>query len=161
MQNEVREVLGSRRANADDAQKLTYTRMVIQESLRLYPPAWLLARAPLVDTEIEGYFIPARSRVFAVPWLTHRHPAIWRDPEGFDPERFRDPKAIDRWAYFPFGGGPRLCIGHAFAMMEATVILATIAQRFHLELIGDQRVVPHPMVTLRPKYGVRVIARAL
>jgi cytochrome P450 len=161
VQAEVREVLGDRAPTASDASKLVYTRMVIQEAMRLYPPAWLLARAPIADEEIEGFFIPARTRIFVIPWVTHRHPALWSDPEGFDPERFRDPKAIDRWAYFPFGGGPRLCIGHAFAMMEATLLLATLARRFHLELVSGHPVEPSPLITLRPKNGVRVVARAL
>jgi cytochrome P450 len=158
---EVSEVLGDRRASAADAHKLVYTRMVVSEAMRLYPPAWLIARAPIEDEVIDGYHVPARTRIFVSPWVTHRHPAIWRDPEGFDPERFRDPKAIDRFAYFPFGGGPRLCIGHAFAMMEATLLLATLARRFHLELVPGHVVRPAPLITLRPKNGVRVVARAL
>ena len=135
--------------------------MVLSEAMRLYPPAWIVARAPIEDEEIGGYFIPAGSRVFLSPWATHRHPAFWRDPEGFDPTRFADPSSIDRFAYFPFGGGPRLCIGHSFAMMEGVLVLATLAQRFHLELVPGHRVEPEPTVTLRPKNGVRVWARRI
>jgi cytochrome P450 len=93
------------------------------------------------------------------PWVTHRHPAIWRDPEGFDPERFADPTAVDRFAFFPFGGGPRLCIGHSFAMMEGLLVLATLASRFRLELVPGHPVIPEPLVTLRPRHGVKVWAR--
>lgn len=157
--NELGAVLGDRDPTASDAASLDYTRMVLQESMRLYPPAWLMARAPIEDLEIDGYYIPAGSRIFLMPWVTHRHPELWPDPEGFDPERFRDAKAIDRFAYFPFGGGPRICIGNAFAMMEASLVLATLAKRFHLELDPAHRVEPEPLITLRPKGGVRVRAR--
>jgi cytochrome P450 len=159
--SEAREVLGDRRATAADAQKLTYTRMVLQETMRLYPPAWLLARAPNEDDELDGYHIPARSRVFVLPWLTHRHPDVWPEPERFDPERFRDPKAIDRFAYFPFGGGPRICIGQGFALLEGTLMLATLARRFHLDLVDDAVVEPLPLITLRPRGGLHVIARSM
>ncbi len=158
---ELREVLGDRPPAASDVGSLRYTKMVFSEALRLYPPAWIIARAPIEDEELGGYFLPAGGRVFLSPWVTHRHPAFWRDPEGFDPERFADPSAIDRFAWFPFGGGPRLCIGHAFAMMEGILVLATLASRFHLELVPGHVVTPEPLVTLRPKNGVRVRARRL
>ena len=119
-----------------------------------------VARAPLTDVEVDGYVLPAGSRVFLSPWVTHRHPDVWPDPEGFDPDRFADPKAIDRFAFFPFGGGPRLCIGHGFAMMEGVLILATLARRFHLELVPGHTVTPQPLVTLRPREGVQVVARS-
>lgn len=156
---ELREVLGGRAPTPGDVGALRYTRMVLSEALRLYPPAWIIARAPVEDEELDGYFLPAGGRILLSPWVVHRHPAIWRDPEGFDPERFADPSAIDRFAWFPFGGGPRLCIGHAFAMMEGVLVLATLASRFHLELVPGHPVVPEPTVTLRPKHGVRVVAR--
>jgi cytochrome P450 len=159
MRAELRDVLGGRPPRAEDVANLRYTRMVFSEAMRLYPPAWIVARAPIEDVEVAGYFMPAGGRIFVSPWLTHRHPKLWRDPEGFDPTRFADPSAIDRFAWFPFGGGPRLCIGHAFAMMEGILVLATLAQRFHLELVPGHRVEPEPLVTLRPKNGVLVRAR--
>ncbi|MEC7525678.1 MAG: cytochrome P450 [Myxococcota bacterium] len=158
--DELREVLGDRDPTTADYGRLAYTQQVFRESMRLYPPAWIIARAPLEDIELDGYLLPAGSRVFLSPWVTHRHPEIWSDPEGFDPDRFADPKAIDRFAFFPFGGGPRLCIGHGFAMMEGVLILATLARRFHLELVPGHAVTPQPLVTLRPRDGVRVVARA-
>jgi cytochrome P450 len=160
MEAEVDTVLGERAPTADDLKALPYTKAVFQEAMRLYPPAWILARAPLADEEIDGYFIPAGSRVFLSPWVIHRNPELWPDPEGFDPTRFLDPKGVDRFAYLPFGGGPRLCIGHAFAMMEGVLVLATLARRVHLELAGGHPVEPDPTITLRPKPGVHVLARA-
>ncbi|MCB9594292.1 MAG: cytochrome P450 [Sandaracinaceae bacterium] len=159
MREEVRGVLGGRPPTADDYRALEYTRMVFNEAMRLYPPAWIMARSPRVDTELGGYAIEGGSRMFLSPWVVHRHPDVWPDPEGFDPERFRDMKSIDPFAFFPFGGGRRMCIGHGFAMMEGVLILATLASRFHLELVPGQRVEPEALVTLRPKHGVKVIAR--
>ena len=159
LHRELDEVLGGRAPRTEDYPKLVYTKMVLSEAMRLYPPAWIMARAPILDLELDGYLLPAGGRVFLSPWVTHRHPAFWSDPEGFDPERFRDPKAIDRFAFFPFGGGPRLCIGHAFAMMEAVLVLATLSQRVHLELVPGHVIEPEALVTLRPRNGVRVVAR--
>lgn len=159
LRKELAEVLGGRPPTAEDVPSLRYTRMVFSEALRLYPPAWILARAPIEDEELDGLFLPAGARLFMSPWVTHRHPAIWRDPEGFDPERFADPTAVDRFAFFPFGGGPRLCIGHSFAMMEGLLVLATLASRFRLELVPGHPVTPEPLVTLRPRHGVKVWAR--
>lgn len=159
MREELRAVLGGRPPTADDYRSLEYTRMVFNESMRLYPPAWILARAPRVDTELGGYLIEGGSRMFISPWVVHRHPEVWPDPEGFDPERFRDPKAVDPFAFFPFGGGRRMCIGQGFAMLEGVLLLASLGQRFHLELVPGHPVEPEAMVTLRPKHGVRVVAR--
>lgn len=159
LHRELDEVLGGRAPRTEDYPKLVYTKMVLSEAMRLYPPAWIMARAPITDLELDGYLLPAGGRVFLSPWVTHRHPEFWSDPEGFDPERFRDPKAIDRFAFFPFGGGPRLCIGHAFAMMEGVLVLATLSQRLHLELVSGHVIEPEALVTLRPKHGVKVIAR--
>ncbi len=160
LRQELTTVLGDRDPTAADYGRLAYAQQVFREAMRLYPPAWIMARAPLTDVEVDGYVLPAGSRVFLSPWVTHRHPDVWPDPEGFDPDRFADPKAIDRFAFFPFGGGPRLCIGHGFAMMEGVLILATLARRFHLELVPGHTVTPQPLVTLRPREGVQVVARA-
>ena len=116
---ELAQVLGGRSPTTDDLPKLTLTRMILQEAMRLYPPAWIIGRSATGPDEIGGYRIPARSIVFVSPYVVHRHPGLWSDPEGFDPQRFtREPP---RGAYLPFGGGPRMCIGNGFASMEAAL----------------------------------------
>ena len=142
--------------------QLRYTRMVLDESLRLYPPAWVITRSADGDDEIGGFAIPAGSRVLLSPYVTQHDPALWDDPEGFDPERFASSEAHDarpRYAYYPFGGGPHLCIGAGFAIMEATIVLATVARRLHLDLEPGRAVAIEPLVTLRPKPGIWVTAR--
>jgi len=142
--------------------QLRYTRMVLDESLRLYPPAWVITRSADGDDEIGGFAIPAGSRVLLSPYVTQHDPALWDDPEGFDPERFAPSEANDarpRYAYYPFGGGPHLCIGAGFAIMEATIILATVARRLRLDLEPGRAVAIDPLVTLRPKPGIWVTAR--
>jgi cytochrome P450 len=152
---------GGRRATPADFARLTYTQQVVQETMRLYPPAWLIARAPYEDTTLGGYFLPAGSLVFLPPWIVHRHPDHWESPEGFDPDRFAPgaDATRHRFAYFPFGGGPHQCIGNNFALMEAVLVLATLARDFRLDLVPGFAVVPDPQVTLRPRDGVRVVAR--
>jgi cytochrome P450 len=142
--------------------RLRYTRMVLDEALRLYPPAWVVTRSADGDDEIGGFTIPAGSRVLVSPYVTQHDPKLWDDPEGFDPERFA-PEASEgrpRYAYFPFGGGPHLCIGAGFATMEATIVLATVARRLRLDLEPGRAVAIDPLVTLRPKPGIWVTARA-
>ena len=138
-----------------------YCRAVIDEALRLFPPAWIIARSADEPDEIGGYDIPKRSVVLASPFVVHRHPRYWRDPEGFDPERFlvEDPDR-PRYAYFPFGGGPHQCIGMGFALLEAQIILLAIARRYDLELVPGARLQPEPLITLRPKRGIWVTARS-
>ncbi|UQA60726.1 cytochrome P450 [Polyangium aurulentum] len=142
----------------EDVARLEVTTRVLQESMRLYPPAWIVARRALRDDVIGGYAIPAGSLVFVSPYVTHRHPAFWENPEGFDPDRFAGGalSRLPRFAYFPFGGGPRQCIGMSFAMVEATLLLATLGRRVHLDLLPGQRVVPEPGVTLRPRGEIRM-----
>jgi len=153
---ELQQVLGGRAPAVDDLPRLHFTRMLLQESMRLYPPAWIIARSTVATDEIGGYEIPARSIVFVSPYVVHRHPDFWDDPEGFDPHRFsREPP---RGAYFPFGGGPRQCIGNGFATMEAELVLATMAQRIRFELIDD-RVDLEPSITLRPRHGLQMLVR--
>lgn len=156
LHDELDRVLGGRTPEYDDLESLSFTTQVLKEALRLYPPAWLIARNPLEDRVIGGYHIPAGSLVFLAPWVTHRHPSVWRDPEGFDPDRFAPERAreIPKGAYFPFGGGPRICIGNHFAMMEAQLLLATLAQRFQLESVPGLLPEPEPLITLRPKNGM-------
>ncbi len=158
LQEEVDAVLGGRTPTVEDLANLKFTRMVIDESLRLYPSVWTIARTPLTPDEVGGYLIQPGANITLSPYVTHRHPAFWEQPEAFDPERFSAERSAGRhpFAYFPFGGGPRLCIGNSFALMEATLILAMIVQRYRMELVADQRVVPQPTVTLRPKYGIRM-----
>ncbi len=160
---EVQRVLGDRPATCEDLPALQTTRQIVEETLRLYPPAWMIARAPVEDTELGGYFLPKRSLLLVSPWVVHRHPNYWSDPEGFDPDRF-SPKARathHRFQYFPFGGGPRICIGSNFALMEAQLILATLAQRWHLEFVPGRRVVAEPLITLRPRGGLWMTPRRL
>ena len=160
---ELAEVLGGRTPTVEDLPNLSYTRTVIDESMRLYPPAWIIARAPIADDEIRGYRIPAGSSIFISSYLTHRHPDFWENPEGFDPERFTPERSAGRprYAYFPFGGGPRQCIGNGFALQEAQLILATVAQRYRLDLVPGHRVAMLPLITLRPRYGMRMTIRPI
>jgi cytochrome P450 len=157
---ELRDVLGNRAPTAADLPRMPYTEMVVKESMRLYPPAWGVGRRAIGDFEIDGYTIPAGTNFFLLQWVTQRDPRFFLDPERFDPERWRnDPirtGKLPRFAYFPFGGGPRVCIGAAFAMMEATLLLAAIAQRFRLTLAPGQTIEPLFSVTLRPKNGLRM-----
>jgi cytochrome P450 len=148
--------LGRRAPTFDDLPRLCYTTMVFEESMRLYPPAWGQPRQAIADDCVGGYHIPAGSIISLCQWVTHRHPDFWENPEQFDPERFTPERSADRprFAYFPFGGGPRQCIGNNFAMMEAQLILATLAQRFSLDLVPRHPVEPDPTFTLRPRYGM-------
>lgn len=155
--DEIQAVLGDRKAEMSDLPRLSYTEMVVKESLRLYPPAWGFGRQAVDDCEIGGYFVPAGTQVFINPWTTHRDSRFFEDPLAFRPERWAGDleKQLPRFAYMPFGGGPRLCIGNAFARMEAALILATIAQRFRFTLVPGQKITPWPAATLRPKEGIR------
>ncbi len=162
LQRELDDVLGARAVTAEDYPKLPYTRMVLAEVLRLCPPAWFISRR--VERTIElgrGITLPARSLAFVAPYITHRHPDFWDDPEGFDPERFSDERSKDRptFAYFPFGGGPRKCIGDTFALVEATLVLATLARKFDLELPVGANPVPEPVITLRPRGGLHMLVK--
>lgn len=152
-------VLEGRPPNADDLPDLSYTRMVFEEALRLYPPAWMISRKALAEDTIEcggTYTIPAGSLVIISPYIIHRHPAYWESPDTFNPERFMPDRISARphFAFIPFGGGPRLCIGDSFARFEAQLIIATIAQRYRLELLSELPIEPEPLVTLRPKGGM-------
>ena len=151
-------ILGDRAPALDDLPKLAYAGHVITESLRLYPAAWGLARLVVEDHEIAGYPVTKGMGVAMAQWVVHRD-ARWYDaPEEFRPERWNDDllKRLPRFAYFPFGGGARQCIGNTFALMEATLILATIARKFRLRLVANHPVVPLASITLRPRHGVRV-----
>ncbi|HYA98069.1 MAG TPA: cytochrome P450 [Methylomirabilota bacterium] len=151
--------LAGRSPSMDDLPRLPYLDRVLAESLRLYPPAWGMARLAVEEAEIGGYRIPRGAGISFSQWVVHRDPRWYDNPEEFRPERWENDlvKRIPRFAYFPFGGGPRQCIGNGFAQMEAALILATIAQRFRLRLVPDHPVVPMPTITLRPRHGIRVI----
>ena len=153
---EIDSALGGRLPTADDLPLLPYTRMVLAESMRLYPPAWILGRRALGPFEANGYEIPPRSIVLMSPYVTQRDARWFPDPERFDPERFSPERQAERpkFAYFPFGGGPRVCVGEQFAWMEGVILLATIAQRWRLRLVRGHPVALQPIITLRPKYGM-------
>jgi cytochrome P450 len=151
-------VLGDRAPSLDTLPNLTYTANVVTESLRLYPPAWGMARLVTEDHELAGYPMTKGMGIAMAQWVVHRDPRWYEAPQEFRPERWEGDllKRLPRFAYFPFGGGPRQCIGNAFALMEAALILAAIAQKFRLRLVANHPVVPLPSITLRPRHGIRV-----
>lgn len=156
---EIAQTLGGRAPTAEDLPRLKYTLMVFQEAMRLYPPVWMISRAAIEPDEIGGYLIPAKSEILLFPYITHRHPDYWERPEEFYPEHFAPEKvaARPRFAYFPFGGGPRQCIGNNFAQMEAQLIIATVARKYRLRLADErQKIEPEASVTLRPRGGIRM-----
>jgi cytochrome P450 len=158
LRGELARVLGGRTPAVADLPALAYTKMVFDEVLRLYPPAWGLPREAKEDDRIGGYRIHAKSPVVVSQYVTHRHPEFWDEPERFDPERFTPERVAARpkFAYFPFGGGSRQCIGNNFALMEAQLVLATVAQHFRPRLAAGQAVEEDPTFTLRPRGGVWV-----
>ena len=154
---ELQSVLGERLPCADDIPNLNYAEMTLAESMRLYPPTWLFVRVARDDDELPGgTTIPAGSKLFFCPYVTHRQARYFPDPERFDPQRFSDEAKRDRpkFAYFPLGGGPRLCIGQALARMEGVLVLACILRRFRFELVPGQCITPAPRVTLSPRRGI-------
>jgi cytochrome P450 len=153
---ELQEVVGDRRPTYDDLPSLPYARRVVMESMRLYPPVWTISRAAINDDTIGGYDFPAGSVVFLSQYVTHRHPDFWENPEGFDPERFTSENMAGRpkYAYFPFSGGLRRCVGYSLAMMEAPLIIALIMQVYRLNLVPDYRAVPQPRIFLFPRDGM-------
>ena len=157
---ELDEVLRGRDPASADAGALPYARSVVTEAMRLYPPAWAIGRRATQDHEIGGHVVPAGSVVVVSPWLVHHDERWWRDAHVFRPERWLGPDPPNRLAYFPFGAGPRMCIGEDFARLEAVLLLATIAARWRFELDPSHRVELQPVITLRPRTGVRVTAHA-
>jgi cytochrome P450 len=156
---ELHSVLNGRSPTVEDLARLPYLEMVVKESMRLFPPAWLLGRCAVKDYDLEGYHLPAGSFVVLSPWVIHHMAEYFAEPERFWPERF-DPEKGEKqppFAYFPFGAGSRMCIGATFAMMEARLLLATMLQRFSPRLVPGHPVVPRPMVTLRTRFGMRMV----
>jgi cytochrome P450 len=160
LQAEADAVLGGKAAQFADYQRLPYARAVIDETLRLYPPAWLITRNSLGDDVLGGYEVPNGSLIIMSPWLLHRHPEVWVNPDRFDPQRFID-GAVDRSAFIPFGAGPRQCIGRDFAYVEAVLLLSSLVAHFDLEYpAGRQRPPAVPLVTMRPLGGLHLRVRA-
>lgn len=156
---EVDAVLQGRTPTIDDLPRLPYTRMVVEESLRLYPPAWTIGRQSIAPDIVGGYQIPANANLIIPIYVIHHDARWWPEPERFCPERFGQEQATGRhkFTYLPFGGGPRLCIGSSFAMMEAQLVLATIAQHYRLRLVPDHPVQPKPVVMLCPSAGLPMV----
>jgi len=159
---ELRDAVGDRPVAAGDETSLRYTRQVIEESMRLYPPAWGLGREAKQDIELGGHLIRKGTQVYFSQWVTHRDPAHFPEPTRFDPMRWSPERRKDlpRHAYFPFSSGPRVCIGAHFALLEATLVLAAILQRFHVDLVPGHPIEPQPAVTLRPRHGIRAVVTA-
>jgi cytochrome P450 len=157
LHEELDRVLQARTPTLDDLPNLSYTSQIITESLRLYPPAWGMARVAIEDTEIAGFPIPKGCGVSLAQWVVHRDPRWFEAPLEFRPERWEGDfaKRLPRFAYFPFGGGPRQCIGNNFAVMEAGLLLATLAQQFRISLLPGKEIIPAASITLRPKTGIR------
>jgi cytochrome P450 len=162
LHEELRSVLGGQPAEVSDLEKLPYLNAVIQESLRLYPPAFIMARMNVEPVSVGGYKIPPRSTLLASQWVMHRDPRYYEQPERFMPERWLNglEQRLPPGAYFPFGDGPRRCIGQGFAQLETALVVAAIAQKFSFRLKKGFPVIPEPLVTLRPKYGIEMTIAA-
>ena len=159
LEAELEEVLGGRTPTPEDYPRLPYTRKVFQEVMRIYPPAYAMGRRLTGDYQIGGYTLPGkRAMLFVSPYLMHHDPRYFDDPERFDPDRWTPEfeAGLPKFAYFPFGGGPRICIGSNFAWMEAVLVIATIAQRWRLHMEPGQTIGLQPRVTLRPVPGIRM-----
>lgn len=156
LREEYTRVLGGRGAMIEDLPQLTFGRMVLEESMRLYPPAWAFGRQAIAEDEIGGNRIAKGAFVLLCPTVTHQHPDFWEKPAVFDPERFSPERSNGRhrFAYIPFGGGPRGCIGNQFALTEAQLILATMLPRMHFRLLPGATIPPEPLITLRPRGGL-------
>jgi cytochrome P450 len=159
MRAEVDDVLPGRDPGFDDVPRLTYVRQVVEETLRLRPPAPMVARNVVADDEIDGFRVAAGDVAFLLFWATHRHPQFWADAETFDPERFAPDRSKNRhsWSFIPFSGGPRTCIGNMFALVESSILIAQILRRFDIEVQPCDDVKPVAVVTMRPSKPVRVV----
>ncbi|MGA9772676.1 MAG: cytochrome P450 [Blastocatellia bacterium] len=158
MHEEIDSVLKGNLPTAEDVARLQYTEMVFSEAMRLYPPAWLIGRRALEEYRIDKYSIPARSIILMSPYVMQHDERYYPEPEKFDPERWKPGarEARPKFSYFPFGGGPRVCIGEPFAWMEGVLLISTIARKWKMRLAPDQQIAMQPMITLRPKFGMRM-----
>jgi cytochrome P450 len=156
LEAELDAVLDGRPPEYSDLANLPYLRMVVDESMRLYPPAWGFSRQALSDDQLGGFRLPRGWLAFVIPYVLHRLPAYWQDPEAFDPERFLPERSVDRpkFAFIPFGAGPRRCIGDQFALIETQLSVAAFAQQYRLHLQPGHKVDPWPLITLRPRFGM-------
>lgn len=156
LEAEIDAVLAGRPAQYADLANLPYLRMVVDESMRMYPPAWGFSRQALADDRLGGFRLPRGWLAFVIPYVLHRHPSFWQGPDVFDPERFLPERSADRpkFAYIPFGAGPRRCIGDQFALIETQLSLATFTQSYRLHLEPGHKVDPWPLITLRPRFGM-------
>jgi cytochrome P450 len=154
LHHEVANVLGENKATSDSLAQMTYTECVIKESMRILPPAWLIGRRPTENVEINGYTIDPDATIAICAYVFHRNPAVFPDPERFDPDRFlAEPP---RYTYLPFGAGPHVCIGQPFSMLETSLILTTMMQQFRIEPDYDHPIEAEPLITLRPKNGIKI-----
>ncbi|MGH7891961.1 MAG: cytochrome P450, partial [Thermodesulfobacteriota bacterium] len=159
LHEEIDTVLGGRLPSVDDLGKLPYTHRVFKEALRLYPAAWTLARRAIEDYRVGGYTVPAGADIYMSQFVIHRDGRFYPDPLKYDPDRWgaEEDSRLPKFTYFPFGGGPRRCIGEPFAWMEGVLLIAAIASRWKMGLAPGHRVVPDPLITIRPKYGMKMI----
>jgi cytochrome P450 len=158
LQEELDQVLGGRTPAMDDVARLKYTEMVLTEAMRLYPPAWAVGRLAVREHEVGGYVVPSGSLVLLSQYAMHHDARFFPQPERFDPLRWTTEARESRpqFSYFPFGGGPRRCIGEGFAWMEGILLIATLAQKWRMRLVPAQRVEVRPVITLRPKHGMQM-----
>ena len=156
--DEVDSVLQGRLPTFDDLPRLKYTEGVFAESMRLYPPAWVIGRRAIADYSIAQFAIPAKSILMMSPWVVHRDPRWFPEPEQFRPERWSEPDTRPKFSYFPFGGGMRVCIGERFAWMEGVLLLATVAQQWRFKLVPGHPVATAALITLRAKHGMKMVA---
>ena len=156
---EVEDVIGTRDIEFEDFEKLTFTRLILNETMRMYPPVWLLPRTAEKDFYLDDYLIYKDSSIFITPYLLQRNPKYFENPEKFDPERFNAErkKNIKKFSFIPFGAGPRVCIGEGFAMLHGAVILSLISRSFKMTLKKGHKIKLSSSITLRPKYGVKMI----
>lgn len=161
LREELEDVLGDRAPTVDDLPRLQYAERVLTESMRLYPPVYVLGRTALADLDLGGYLVPKGATMLASQWVIHRDPRWFEDPEAFRPDRWTPElrASLPRYAYFPFGAGPRICIGEPFAWMEGVLLVAAIARRWRMSLVPGHPVAAHPKVTLRPAHGMRMTLR--